>query len=322
MRKPKPCISIFLTLKSNIYTLVLCIALLAKTRSQDLIYSNAHTGFNVSLNTAFGTHFQRLGVNLNFFYINRAFQANTELRAFINFKSLGPKKKYPELILAQGVLYGYGNKLSYFNPFISSVSNQTEFESSVAYSYNIYLNTAQTRQVTGIVSIEVKRFSLITENDILAHSYFDRFRTAAFLLQFQFEDKWQAAVNCTMWTGQYFRRHESDDPHFFRGCYMDTAGGVYTHLSHGLLSAQFKYNVMYSQNAQISIGTDAEQVRNVMQNKFIHDMKYVPRKWNKTKNCHLPMIDENGNPFIYNRGQKVRRPKPYLNVFSNTGLFY
>lgn len=280
-------------------------------------------GFNVGLNLAFGTHFQRLGLNLNFFYLNNFFQANSEIRAYFNFKGLGPKLSYPELVLSQGIVLAYGATQSdFFNPFLSSVSNQTKYLNAVAYSYNTWFNKRNTTQQTGIIALQFDKFTLITENDILAHQMLDRFRTAAILIQYQYEDKFQAAINCSMWTGSMGNRRPIQCPKFKSSCYMDTLGGVYTNTSHGLLSLQCKYNIAFSQNIQANVGLDAEQIRDAVQNKFIHDTPFIPKKWNKTKNCHIPMLDKNGNPFLYQEDQKIRKAKLFLNAFTNANLFY
>lgn len=289
--------------------------------SQEILISEKNIGANIGVNLAFGTHFQRLGFNLNFFYVNDFFQANSELRLYLNFKNLGPKKIYPELLLAQGVVFGYGGKQNYFNPFINSVSNQTGYLSSFAYSYNAWFNKIKTVQQTGIVALQFDPITFIVENDILARGYYDRFRTGGFLLQYQYEDKFQAAINCTMWTGQMGRQVRGDKD-YKAICYMDTTGGIYPNYSHGLLSAQFKYNVGYSQNVQANIGIDAEQVRNAVQNKLIHDFIFIPRKWITPKNCHIPMIDISGEQYLYKEGQSIRKPKMFINAFSNANLFY
>jgi hypothetical protein len=294
-----------------------------KISAQDILVAEKNIGFNVGLNLAFGTHFQRLGLNLNFFYLTNFFQANSEIRAYFNFKSLGPKISYPELVISQGVVLGYGaTQTNFFNPFLSSVSNQTKYLNAVAYSYNAWFNKQNTTQQTGIIALQFDRFTVITENDILARQMLDRFRTAAILLQYQYEDQFQAAINCSMWTGSMGNRHPIQHPKFKSSCYMDTLGGVYTNTSHGLLSAQFKYNLAFSQNIQANVGLDAEQIRNAVQNKFIHDMPFIPKKWNKAKNCHIPMLDEYGNPFLYEEGQQIRKAKLFLNAFSNANLFY
>jgi hypothetical protein len=299
----------------------LSLLLPVKTRAQDLLVNKENLGGNIGLNLAFGTHFQRLGFNLNFFYVNQFFQANSEVRVYMNFKNLGPKKMYPELVLSQGVVFGYGYLQSYFNPFISSISNQTGHSNSIAYSYNAWFNKIKTKQQTGIAAFQFNRITVIAENDILARGYYDRFRTGGFLVQYQYENQFQAAVNCALWTGK-MGRQVHDDKDFNAVCYMDTTGGIYTHYSHGLLSAQIKYNVGYSQNVQANVGVDAEQVRNAVQNKLIHDMVFIPRKWITLKNCHIPMLDDKGEQYLHKPGQQIKKVRPCLNLFSNANLFY
>jgi hypothetical protein len=298
------------------------ILLNTNARGQDLLVHEKNLGFSIGLNAAFGTHFQRIGCVFNFFYIHRQVQANSELRAYFNIKSLGPKLMYPELSVSQGLTLAYGARQDFFNPFLSSVSNQTGHTYALSYAYCFWWNKRKTSQQTGLIALQFKQWSLVTENDILARKTLDRFRTAAFLVQFQYRDYFQAAINCTMWTGSMGHKQSIDLKQFFSKCYMDTTGGVYANTSHGLLSAQIKYPLAYGQNMQLNAGLDAEQVRNFVQNKVIHDACFVPRKWNKSKNCHIPMLDEKREPFLYGTNQKIKQPQPYLNVFSNAGVFY
>lgn len=290
-------------------------------QAQDLIYSDDSFGFNVGIHLSFGTHIQRAGVNLNFFYVNDHFQANSEVRAYFSFRNLGPRFIYPELVLSPGVVFAYGARRDYYNPFLSSVSNQTRYTSAVAYSYNAYFNKRKTTQQTGIIALAFGDFALLTENDILGHNYYDRFRTGAFLFRYQYRDQFQAGVNCTLWTGK-MGRTVSDTASTRWHCYMDTVRGLYTKYSHGLLSAQVKYNVGYSQNVQLNAGVDAEQVRNFVQNKMIHDLAFLPRKWVKTNNCHMPMLNDEGGQYLDQPGQRIKPPRLYLNLFSNAGTFY
>lgn len=276
----------------------------------------------LGVNMAFGTHVCRLGVNLQFTYLFNAFQSNSELRAYYNFKNLGPKGGHPELVLSQGLIAGFGPVNDYPNPFVCSVSNQTNLRYAVAYAYNAYFSARKTSQQTGCIALYAGSFGLLTENDILARPSLDRFRTAAFLLQYQHKDLFQAGLNCTMWTGQFKRKKESTDPHFYHGCYMDTVRSVYSSLSNGVLSAQIKFQPLYYNTLQLNAGIDAEQVRNVMQNKLIHDMPFIPRKWSKARNCHIPMLDQNGNAFVYEPSQQVRKAKLFLNAYSNANVFY
>jgi len=103
---------------------------------------------------------------------------------------------------------------------------------------------------------------------------------------------------------------------------MDTVGGVYPNTSHGLLSAQVKYYTALGQNFQANAGLDSEHVRDAVQNTFIHDMRWIPKKYNKSRNCHIPMMASDGSQYLYDPEQKVRAPKLYLNFFANPNVFY
>jgi hypothetical protein len=289
--------------------------------AQETLYYRSGVGFNLGANLALGSHFQRFGVNFHFFYVNDHFQSNTELRAYFNFKNLGPEIMHPELLLSQGLLFSYGAPTAFFNPFLNSVSNQTRYSNSVAYSYNAYFNKIRTTQQTGIASLQFGPVSVISENDILARPLLDRFRTGAFLIQYQYKDLYQAGINCTMWTGAMGCAIRGDSSFPAVG-YIDTTGATYGRYSHGLLSAQFKYNMGLSQTLQANVGVDAEQVRNAMQNKLIHDVFFLPQSWFKRYNCHIPMIDCNGDQYLYKPGQKIRKPRFYWNLFSDPNLFY
>ncbi|MEO6302013.1 MAG: polymorphic toxin type 23 domain-containing protein [Bacteroidia bacterium] len=306
----------------KIITAILFFIFLKPVFAQEMVFQNNNIGFNIGGNFALGSHFQRIGLNFNFFYINKFVQANSEVRLYLSFKNLGPKFIYEELVLSQGLVLGYGGKQNFYNPFINSVSNQTGFKNSVAYSYNAYVNKIKTKQVTGIAAFQFNAISVIIENDILAKPILDRFRTGAFLIQYQYKDIYQAGINCTMWTGKMGRSVDIDHRGVYTKCYMDTTNGLYSTVSHGLLSAQFKYNVGFSQNIQANIGVDAEQVRNVVQNRFIHNMRFVPKKLNKTHNCHIPMIDDKGEQYLFKDGQKIKKPRLYSNFFLNANLFY
>jgi Bacterial toxin 23 len=301
---------------------ILFLILLSSSFSQDIPYRDQNINLNAGLNISLGTHFQRVGVVLNAAYVNDHFQANAETRFYFNLRSLGLRKKHGEITTSLGVLYGYGKRNTWYNPFYNSVSNQTGYKYAVAYSYNAYWNKIRTSQRTGIVALQFDKITIINENDLWAPPSLDKFRTAGFLIQFQHDSLFQAAINFSMWTGKMGFQTPSTDAHFRFGCYMDTVGSIYPNYSHGLMSGQFKYYLGYGQNAQANIGIDAEQVRNVVQNKMIHDMRFLPKSWIKNKNCHIPMLDDKGNQYLYREDQKIRPAKFYFNVGGNEGIFY
>lgn len=286
------------------------------------LIARPNSGFNIGLVSAIGNRFQRLGFTLQGYYCYNQLQANAEVRLYRNFRNLGPRRRYSELVASAGLLLGYGSKSVYNNPFLSSVSNQTGYKNSIGYSYNAWFNRVKTGQQTGTISLQYGGISLISENDLFARPELDRFRTAAILVQYQYRDKYQFTVNCTMWTGQMGNRVVDTRDGCFPYGYMDTTGGVYTQYSHGLLSAQGKASLGRGQYAQANLGIDAEQVRNFLQNKMIHDMVFLPRKWHNPRNCHMPMLDSAGNQYLHLPGQQVKRPQPYWNLFTSPAIFY
>ena len=228
--------------------------------------------------------------------------------------------KYVEFNFSEGIVIGYGRKDSIQNPFIHEVSNQTRRQNSVGYSYNIYLNRIKTSQSTGTVAIQFGAFQFITENDFFAFTSKDQFRTGAFLFEYRYKD-FQFGINSTLWTGARGQRVE-DTQFRSRLGYSDMSESLYGNISDGLLSVQFQYAAPYGQLLQANIGTDAEEVRNLVQNRLLHDLIFTPESWHLSNNPHIPMIDSEGKMYLYKSGQKVRKPAFYFNLFLNSIIFY
>lgn len=303
------------------YVSLITLCLLSLQAKGQLWYKTDR-GMNIGLVSALGNRFQRLGFTVQGYYCYGHVQGNAEVRLYRNFRNLGLRKKYNELVTSAGVLVGYGSINTLHNPFISTVSNQTGYRSSVGYSYNLYFNKIKTTQQTGTLALQFRDVSIITENDLLARPELDRFRTGGILVQYQYRDQLQLALNCTMWTGQMGDHRILVSNGFFPYGYMDTTDGRYTQYSHGLLSTQAKANLGHGQIAQANLGVDAEQVRNFVQNRLIHDMAFLPKKWHNPRNCHLTMVDTAGNPYLHLPGQKIKRATPYWNVFTSPSIFY
>lgn len=306
--------------KNKKYLLIALLYLSFFTHSFAQFYRSKNFGLTVGASIAVGNKFQRIGINCNAYYFYNFIQINAGIQAYHNIKNLGPIVEYNEAVMSGGLVLAYGPKQTLYNPFLSVYSNQTKHIYSIAYSYNAYFNTIKTSQQTGIVALQFNHVSVVIENDILAKPILDRFRTGAFLVQYQYKNLYQAALNCTLWTGQMGK--QVNNSAFKSSCYMDTTNGVYPAISHGLLSAQVKVSLGYGQVAQANLGVDAEKVRNLVQNRWIHDMPGIPKKWIKHPNCHIPMIDKEGKQYIPNSGQSIRKPSVYWNVFSNPSAFY
>ncbi|HTL81708.1 MAG TPA: polymorphic toxin type 23 domain-containing protein [Bacteroidia bacterium] len=282
-------------------------------KSEAQLYMQKNSGISAGIVLAAGSHFDRIGISVNAYYVKDFIQVNSDVRFYFNFRSLGPPKKYAETVLSAGIVFGFGKTSADTNLFLSSVSNQMRYRNSFAYSYNCYFNRKRTSQQTGIFGMQFDRLTFLMENDIFAHPRFDRFRTGAFLLQYQYK-QFQYGINSTLWTGQMGERI-TDSTYELPNGYMDTTGGIYPTSSHGLLSAQVKSLLPYSQYVQANAGIDAEQVRNAIQNRLIHHIF-------SNKNAPIPMIDQSGGQYLYREGQKIKPVRPYWNVFLDPSVFY
>jgi hypothetical protein len=315
-------ISTFLCLVGavNKYVLLGVLWLCAATASAQQ-WQTHNKGVTIGVVAALGNRYQRIGVVAQAYYTHQQVQLNAAVRLYRSYRNTGPAIRYNEIVTTGGVVVGYGQRRLTENPFVGVVANQTQYTNSVGYAYNLYLNRIKTSQQTGIVAVQVGDVSIVMENDIFARPTLDRFRTGAFLVSYRHRNLYEWAINCTLWTGQMGNKVTTNTSYPYVG-YMDTTGGVYTQYSHGLLSGQMKVALPYGQNLQANIGVDAEQVRNVVQNRGIHDMAFLPRKWRSRKNCHLPMLDTAGNQYLYLPGQKIKAARPYWNVFGNGSVFY
>ena len=59
-----------------------------------------------------------------------------------------------------------------------------------------------------------------------------------------------------------------------------------------------------------------------VQNRFIHDMEFMPDKWVATENPHVPMRDAKGGQYLFLEGQSIKPAKPFVEVSMNPSLFY
>ena len=168
-------------------------------------YQEGKMGFRVGVILSLGTHINRFGGVVNANYVNQNVQLNSELRIYFNAKNLGPNKSSVETVLSLGTVYGFGKKDSVNYLFYHPVSNQTQHQKSVGYAYRFYFSTLNTHQKTGLIAIEINQFSFIAENDLFAQPKLDRYRTGAFLLQYQ-KNNYQLAVNTTLFTGEMGER--------------------------------------------------------------------------------------------------------------------
>ncbi len=274
-------------------------------------------GITLGATIYLGNKTDRIGIFVGAWIRYDFVQLNPGMRFYYNFKNLGPPDKYWEFDAYGGLLLAWGKRDSTDNPFVTNVSNQTMRRYGFAYSYNIYCDGIGTSQKTGTVAIHLNKVSIITENDLFGDTK-DRFRTASAAIQYRYENS-IFGLAVILWTGEKGERVTDTDYPARRGYKKLERFGSY---SHGILCLQAQQYLDYGQNVRIDAGIDAEQVRNVFQNKIIHDEIFLPKKWVKYPSSHVPMLDTENKMYLYQPGQKIRKPTPYFNVAANPSLFY
>jgi len=279
-------------------------------------------GINGGLLFSLGTHFQKVGVFVSGYYHIDYLQFNARLAAHYNFKGLGPASGLEKQVNI-GPLLALGKRDSIPNMFTGPVGNQTGRKYSIGYSYNLYLDDQNTSQRTGSIGLGAGKVGFIHENDILANPGSDQYRTAALFLYYT-EGLHRVGLKSVLYTGNKdspgARRVRGSS--FARYGYIDLSETEHGKYSHGLLSLAYAHRFPYRQEGRVEIGLDSEHVRNAIQNKFMHDLYFVPKKWNKTKNLHIPMVTRDGKAFLYEEGQEVKKNKFFIDFSANGSLLY
>ena len=276
-------------------------------------------GAQVGLSFNLGTHFNRLGFMAKVCYHYEYIQANFQICGYHNFRAFPIGTPSWEGQMKLGVVAAFGQKdVVHYSPFLRETGNQTSRPYSIGYSFNYYFDTQHTSQFTGSVGFGIHGFSFLMENDYFAFMSKDRFRSGAFGLYYRYQNT-QFAICNIGWTPDPYEqgtetiRDNKDVPakHGFR--LMENVR--YREHSAGILSLQVEHYMGYGQFLGAAIGIDAEQIRNALQNRFVHDSFLL-------KDPHIPMIDSEGNQFLYRKDQKIRPANLYFQFLLNTGSLY
>jgi hypothetical protein len=268
-----------------------------------------------------GTHVRGFGVFLKTStLVDNNIQFNSEIRWNYFFRYLGPPVSFHEWQVSGAVLFAYGKKRAQEVLFFGRTINHSGYSNAIAYSYNVYLNKIGTAQQTGTINLQFGDFYFLHENDLLARPRLDRFRTAAIQVGVE-KDNFRLALTQSNWTGQMGAAIKSSK--YPAMGYLDTTNGRYTHYSHGLLYASLEMADSYTgQQLKIGAGVDAERIRHAVQNRFIHDACLLPASFRNPNNYHIPMLQENGQPYLFEKGQKIKYPREFLMISLNGDVMY
>lgn len=269
-----------------------------------------------------GTHINRIGLVAGAGLTYEHFQVNTQLRTHYQLTSWVKGKSTMELQYSLGGLFTWGNPNTYFTHELN-YQNFTAYTHAIGYVHHWYLDKIQTSQRTGSLVLQIDKFSFILENDVLAGQGKDDFRTGGFKLAYQINPYHAIGISSILWTGQSRGATLIDTGTYkARFGYKDLSNTLYGKHSIGVLCVQYSYFYDILGITQVQAGIDAEPIRHFFQNKLIHDMPFFPKKWNKAKNPHYPMLDVEGKPYIYPERQKIRKPRPYFQLGIQPSSFY
>ncbi|MGH1336929.1 MAG: polymorphic toxin type 23 domain-containing protein [Aureispira sp.] len=279
-------------------------------------------GTQVGVSIGLGTHHSRIGLLARAFAHWEHIQVNLELAGFYQAQALGTQTQGFEGQFRAGVLGTWGHKNTFWeNPFLRVTGNQTNRPYAVGYSFNGYWDNQKTSQCTGTFALQIRQFHLLMENDFLAFLNQDKYRTGALGLYFQ-QGSWQLALQQVSWTADPYAHgtrtitNDSIYKNQAKYGYRAMSGVRYSNRSAGVLRLKAVYHSPWAdQEIGASLGIDAEQVRHGLQNKTIHDSFLL-------KNPHIPMIDSQGNAYLYQTGQKIRAPRFYGHALLNPLSLY
>ncbi|MFK7771232.1 MAG: polymorphic toxin type 23 domain-containing protein [Saprospiraceae bacterium] len=282
-------------------------------------------GGRIGVTIQLGKPVNRIGLVASIFYHYDFVELDLEWRGQYNFSNYGPPLKGWESQITTGVTFAMGKKDTFLLPFAMPFFQHTGRKYAINYALHFYQDQIETSQRSGTIALQFDRVHIVMENDAFGSFHGgDEFRTGAFSVFYQ-KKNWLYELKTVLWTGitsgegtQTFR--ETDYPCRFG--YRDICGAKHGRFSHGVLAGQVHRYLDNGQTVQVGIGVDSERVRNFIQNKLIHDMYFFPASWTKVRNLHIPMLDENGNAFTYQVGQKIKPASWYLNIALNGGGSY
>jgi hypothetical protein len=277
-----------------------------------------------------GSQFRKGGLLFQANYVrNNRVEVFSAVQLKFVLQGMGPQKNSSELSLHSGISGGLGSPffenrpITAFAPF-TLITNQGR-NVRIAYTYNHYFDKHETSQGTGTITLKFGDLYVISENDLFGNlKGLDRYRTGALGVYLRRGD-YYGGLKTMLWTGQtkckgMARIRNADFPSRFG--YKDIEQCKYSHLSHGILSGEFGYIRNNMIMPSISIGKDDERIRNMVQNQIIHDMHFMPKKWNSAENPHIPMIDKEGKAYLYKKDQELKKGKWFVQAALNHGWFY
>lgn len=287
--------------------------------------AQSNFGFGFGLSTELGTTIQSLGIRVYLYQTTKQWQLSGSIASLYRFKNWAENSASYEFQISTGILYAYGKIQQPYTHSNDVLYNRTGYAYSVGYAHNLYLTNNKTSQRTGSIATSIERWRILHENDILGELGSDKFRTAAIALKYENKHA-EYGLHAILWTGDFrdagTKKITHDTTFNARYGYYDLSETHHGNQSHGILAIHVQKYLGYHHFGNSSIGIDAEQIRNTLQNKLLHDATIIPEYIMRYKNLHFPMIADDGTAYLYQTGQNIRKPSFFFQTGINNNLFY
>jgi hypothetical protein len=252
-----------------------------------------------------GTHQKSIGMRINAFCQANFFQVNSSSSLTFFPKSYGGRRNLIQNKNELGAVCFFGSKNQFVSNQLTVLTHQSLHDYSISFASIWYNDNARTSQRSGAFGIQVKKISLNLENDAFAGIATDRFRTGFFQVKYK-DSLFNIGSGIYIWTGETSGVSAKRIPNSIDKKYKDISTLPYGRTSHGIWYIEGEMRVANAQLFQMKVGLDSEEIRNTVQNRFLHDLPFLPTKYQK-QTPHYPRLNKDGLPvFTAKEAKKIR----------------
>jgi hypothetical protein len=281
------------------------------------LVTGGNWGIQVGLSTQFGTHINQLGIKIQGYRVVEFVQINSGGTIYLTGKDLGNRQNFISSRLNLGAVFLGGKRNALPTFILDGVNHQTNYQYGIGYNYLWYLDNAGTSQNSGAMGLHIDQWSVIVENDFYGGQGRDRFRTSHAHINYH-EEFINLSFHTHLWTGETANiRRQKDDS--YPNEYKNLSNNPFGKTSHGILHFGADILMFHGNSIGMDLGIDHERIRHVLQNKMMHDKKFIPKSKRKT-NPHYPMLNMNGEPILDN--SKPPSTSLFLQLGLNRGYSY
>lgn len=266
-------------------------------------------GFRTGMTINLGTHVNLMGWTFNAYYTKDFYQFNLNMSRKVAFTSYGKRKNFFETRMAAGAILMAGKDFQTPDFELDGLLHNTGHPYSLGFNYLFYKDDAGTSQFSGGWSLGLKKVNILFENDVFGGQAKDRFRSGIIEVSYRYREM-KFFTDLYIWTGE--TRHSVWNREPYEGApngFRSLESLPYGKTSHGIWSIGMRslilpsYDLPYiSRVYSFKTGIDSEQIRHYFQNKFSHDLVFMPKSYKRTT-PHYPRLDKNGKP-VFTKGER------------------